>query len=133
MHAIATMVGLIREGRSPHGFVWANGGYATKHSFGVYSATPAPWRHASPQAEIDSMPSRALATGADAAGNATVEAYTVVHGRDGRPARAIAAVRTPDGARAWATSDDAALGGAMCSDEWVGRSVRVTEDGGLLA
>ena len=133
MHAIATMVGLIREGRSPHGFVWANGGYATKHSFGVYSATPAPWRHASPQAEIDSMPSRALATGADAAGNATVEAYTVVHGRDGRPARAIAAVRTPDGARAWATSDDEALGGAMCSEEWVGRPVRVTQDGGLLA
>ena len=133
MHAIATMVGLIREGRSPHGFVWANGGYATKHSFGVYAASPAPWRHASPQAEIDAMPSRALVTGAGAAGGASVEAYTVVHGRDGRPARAIAAVRTPDGARAWATSDDADLGGAMCSEEWVGRTVQVTQDGGLLA
>ena len=133
MHAIATMVGLIREGRSPHGFVWANGGYATKHSFGVSSASPAPWRHASPQAEIDAMPSRALVTGSDAAGGATVEAYTVVHGRDGAPARAIAAVRTPAGARAWATSGDPALGAAMAADEWVGRTVRVTEDGGLLA
>ena len=133
MHAIATMVGLIREGRSPHGFVWANGGYATKHSFGVYSASPAPWRHASPQAEIDAMPSRALVTGSDAAGAASVEAYTVVHGRDGAPARAIAAVRTPAGARAWATSEDPALGAAMAADEWVGRTVRVTEDGGLLA
>lgn len=133
MHAIATMVGLVREGRAPHGFVWANGGYATKHSFGVYAASPSPWRHASPQAEIDAMPARALATGADAAGDATVEAYTVVHGRDGRPARTIAAVRTPHGARAWATSEDEGLGAAMCEDEWVGRSVRVDDDGGLLA
>lgn len=133
MHAIATMVGHVREGRSPHGFVWANGGYATKHSFGVYSASPTPWRHASPQAEIDAMPSRALVTGSDAAGPATVEAYTVVHGRDGHPARSIAALRTPAGARAWATSEDPALGAAMTVDEWVGRLVRVTADGGLLA
>ena len=133
MHAIATMVDLIREGRTPHGFVWANGGFATKHSFGVYSAHPTRWRHVSPQAAIDAMPTRALATGADAAGDAVVEAYTVTHGRDGQPHRTIAAVRTPNGARAWATSDDLALGVAMCADEWVGRAVRVTADGTLLA
>ena len=37
MHAIATVVDDLREQPGEHGLVWANGGYATKHAFGVYS------------------------------------------------------------------------------------------------
>jgi acetyl-CoA C-acetyltransferase len=37
-HAIAAMVPLVREGGN--GLVHANGGCATKHAFGIYSATP---------------------------------------------------------------------------------------------
>jgi hypothetical protein len=44
-----------------------------------------------------------------------------MHARDGTPELAIAAVRLPDGRRAWGTSRDASLARAMCDGEWVGR------------
>ena len=40
MHAIATVVDDLRERPGEYGLVWANGGFATKHAFGVYSTTP---------------------------------------------------------------------------------------------
>ena len=40
MHAIATMVADLRGQPGERGLVWANGGYVTKHSFGVYSTEP---------------------------------------------------------------------------------------------
>jgi acetyl-CoA C-acetyltransferase len=74
-----------------------------------------------------------LADGPEAAGPATVEAYTVMHERDGEPHTAIAACRLDDGRRAWGTSDERALADAMCEGEWVGRAVTLTEDGILQA
>jgi hypothetical protein len=58
MHAIATVVGDLRERPGERGLVWGNGGLATKHSFGVYSTEPpdAPFRHADPQDRIDALP-----------------------------------------------------------------------------
>ena len=44
-------------------------------------------------------------TAADAAGPATIEAYTVMHDRDGAPETAIAACLLADGRRAWGTVD----------------------------
>jgi acetyl-CoA C-acetyltransferase len=131
MHAIATMVGELRERPGEHGLVWANGGYATKHAFGVYSASPPamPFRRDSPQDEIDALPRRELADVADAAGTVTVEAYTVMHDRDGAPQRAIVSALLADGRRAWGTSDDAALAVAMCDGEWVGREIVLGDDG----
>ena len=92
-----------------------------------------PFRPASPQAEIDAMPRRDLAAPADAAGDATVEAYTVMHTRDGEPERGIAACLLGDGRRAWGTTDDVQLATAMCHGEWVGRRVRLDGDGTLRA
>lgn len=131
MHAIATVVGELRERPGEFGLVWANGGYATKHAFGVYATTPpaAGFRHDTPQAEIDAMPRRDLAAPADAAGAATIEAYTVMHGRDGAPELALAACLLADGRRAWGTSDAAEVTGALVSGEWVGTSVRLDESG----
>ena len=60
-----------------------------------------------PQDEIDALPRRELAEPADAAGPATIEAYTVMHARDGAPEQAIAACLLADGRRAWGTSSDA--------------------------
>jgi len=84
MHAIATMVGELREQPDARGLVWANGGYATKHAFGVYSATPPAdgFRYEYPQDEIDALPRRDLALGADAAGPADIEAYSVMYSRE---------------------------------------------------
>lgn len=132
MHAVATMVGELRDRPGERGLVWANGGYATKHTFGVYAASPpaAGFRHASPQDEIDALPARALAPPADAAGPATVEAYTVMFDRRG-PERAIATCLRADGRRAWATSDDHDVTTALTDGEWVGRRVTLTESAEL--
>ena len=40
MHSISRMVTLLREDRNKKGLITANGGFLTKHSFGIYSATP---------------------------------------------------------------------------------------------
>jgi acetyl-CoA C-acetyltransferase len=131
MHAIATMVTDLRAQPDEHGLVWANGGYATKHAFGVYSCRPPAegFRHAYPQAEIDAMPRRSVATGVEAAGRTEVEAYTVMHGRDGAPERVLTTAITADGRRAWGTSDDVDLATAMLTGEWVGRAIDLDEAG----
>ncbi|MFM2070633.1 MAG: hypothetical protein RLZZ623_896 [Actinomycetota bacterium] len=135
MHAIATMMNDLRERPGERGLVWANGGYTTKHAFGVYSTTPpaAGFRHGYPQDEIDAMPRRELAAPADAAGPTTVEAYTVMHSRDGDPETAIATCILPDGRRAWGTSTDTDLAAAMCVGEWVGHPVALDASGILHA
>ncbi len=133
MHAIATIVGELREQPTARGLVWANGGYATKHAFGVYSATPpdAGFRHESPQDEIDALPKRDLAIGADAAGPADIEAYSVMFSRDGEPETAFAACLLVDGRRAWGRTTDPAITAAMCDGEWVGVTVRLDADATL--
>jgi acetyl-CoA C-acetyltransferase len=132
MHAIATVVHDLREQRGSNALVWANGGYATKHSFGVYGTNPpSSFQNSSPQAEIDSLPRRELADVADAAGPATIEAYTVMHSREGAPETAFAACLLADGRRAWGTSTDASLAAAMCDGEWVGRTTHLTDQGSI--
>ena len=123
----------IRNGLRGLGLVWANGGYVTKHSFGIYSTDPPSpaFRSDHPQDEIDALPSRQLALPLDAAGNATIEAYTVMHSRDGDPETAIAACLLTDGRRAWGMTSDAGLATAMCTGEWVGTRV-VLDDAGVL-
>ncbi|HZX54690.1 MAG TPA: hypothetical protein VFE86_08405, partial [Ilumatobacteraceae bacterium] len=90
------------------------------------------YRSAHPQEEIDSLPRRELATPVDAAGEATIEAYTVMHNREGEPETAIAACLLQDGRRAWGTSTDAGLATAMCDGEWVGNAMDLTDSGELL-
>ncbi|MFM7534259.1 MAG: acetyl-CoA acetyltransferase [Acidimicrobiales bacterium] len=135
MHSIATVVSELRERPGARGLVWANGGFVTKHAFGVYSTEPpaAGFRHDDPQEAIDALPRRVLARTSDAAGAATVEAYTVMHDRDGDPEQAFAACLLADGRRAWGTARDRGLAAAMCEGEWVGRSVTLDEAGTLDA
>ena len=132
MHAIATVMADLRDRPGAKGLVWANGGYATKHSFGVYGThPPVSFQHAHPQDEIDALPRRDLAEPAAAAGGATIEAYTVMFSRDGEPETALAACLLADGRRAWGTSADLGLAAAMCEGEWVGRAATLTDDGTL--
>jgi acetyl-CoA C-acetyltransferase len=132
MHAIATVMNDLRDRPGAKGLVWANGGYTTKHAFGVYSTEPpaVPFRHAYPQDEIDAMPRRDVATAEQAAGSAaTIEAYSVMHGRDGAPEMIHAACLLGDGRRAWGESTDATLGREMCADEFVGKRVELDVKG----
>ncbi len=133
MHAIATVVADVREQPGSPGLVWGNGGYLTKHSLGLYSTTPprGAFLYDEPQAEIDALPRREVATAEDAVGSAVVEAYTVMHSRVGEPELAIATCLLGDGRRAWGTSPDVQLATAMTRGEWVGRSVHLDAEGTL--
>jgi acetyl-CoA C-acetyltransferase len=125
MHAIATVIADCRSRPGELALVWANGGFCTKHAFGVYATEPPVdgFRHDDVQPTIDAMPRVEVVTAYE--GPATVEGYTVIHGRDGEPERAYAACRTPDDRRAWAATDDGATMRSMVGSEWVGAPVRL--------
>ncbi len=136
-HAVATVVGDLRERPRAYGLVWGNGGFLTKHSFGVYSTTPPAGGvrldGSDVQPQIDAVPFRPAAEAGEATGPAVIEAYTVMHDRDGRPETAMAACLLPDGRRAWGTSTEPDLAAAMCEGEWVGRAATLDGDGALHA
>jgi len=131
MHSIATMADVLREDPGSVGLVSANGGFITKHAFGVYSTEPPAdgFRHADVQDEVDALPARALCEEPD--GDGTVEAWTVMHDRDGAPERAILTALLPDGRRAWGVSEEADLAKALVAEDVAGRTVRLRPDGGF--
>jgi acetyl-CoA C-acetyltransferase len=124
MHAIARMVEVLRAEPGSRGLVTANGGFLTKHSFGIYSAAEPEhgYRFAHVQQEVDALPRREARL--DAAGRAEIEGYTVMFGPEG-PSIAHAACRLPDGSRTWANSQDPVLLDAMTREEFCGRSARL--------
>ncbi len=124
-HSIATMVEVLRDDAGAVGFVTANGGLISKHAFGVYSTEPPAdgFRHDSPQALVDAAPHREVVT--DHEGAVTVEAYTVMHGRDNEPEQALVATLTDEGHRAWATSTAPDVMAELVADEGCGRRGQV--------
>jgi acetyl-CoA C-acetyltransferase len=129
-HAIATTVERLREGEPDAvGLVTANGGFLTKHAIGVYGARPAAggFRADDVQDEVDKEETVPAAPGFE--GAAEVESWTVMHGRDGEPERAFAALRTPAGARVWGTSTDADVLATLLTDDVAGTSAVVAAGG----
>jgi acetyl-CoA C-acetyltransferase len=129
MHSIATMADLLRANPAAHGLITANGGYLTKHSFGVYSATPPPaaFRWEDVQAEVDREPTRRALVEWD--GEGTVESWTTPFDRDGQPEKAFLTVRTSDDARALALIDDPEAAAVTVAEDIAGAKVRVHADG----
>ena len=129
MHSIATMVERLRENPSARGLVTANGGYLTKHSFGVYSATPPAqdFRWEDVQDEVDREPTRTALAEWDGVG--TVESWTTPYDRDGNPEKAFLSVRTPDGARTLAVITDPGEAAVTIVEDIGGIPVRVHADG----
>ncbi len=127
-HGIAEMVARCRASPGSRGLVFANGGYLTKHSFGVYSSQPAPdWHRADPatyQADIDALPAPRFTETPD--GEGVVEACTVIHDK-GRPAFAILYARLDSGERGLAQMHDDL--DALIDAPVVGRRVRLCSGG----
>lgn len=129
MHSIATMVEVLRSSPGTRGLVSANGGYLTKHSFGVYSTIPpaGPFRWEDVQDEVDREPTRTAHVAWEGVGS--VESWTVPFDRDGRAEKAFVAVRTPDGGRTLALIDDPGAAAATVGADVAGAAVRVSADG----
>jgi acetyl-CoA C-acetyltransferase len=128
MHSIARMAEVLREDRGARGLVTANGGYLSKHAFGVYS-TDAPadgFQHEDLQAQVDALPKREATVDHD--GPAVIESYTVTY-EQGEPSIGHISCLTPNGVRTWANAEDAGLVDAMTREEFVGRAVRIDGQG----
>ncbi len=125
MHAIARMAELLREAPGAKGLVTANGGFLSKHAFGIYSteAPPSGFRYANPQGEVDAAaPPRQVV--ANHRGNAEVEGYCVLYGPE-NPQVANIALRLPGGERAWANCTDQDTLAAMTTREFCGSTATV--------
>jgi acetyl-CoA C-acetyltransferase len=133
-HSIATMVRRLRAQPGDFGLVSGVGMHMTKHVFGVYSSRPGPL--APPDEDTVQVALErehpAVPVVAEHEGDATVAAYSVVHGRDGDPEWALLVCDLADGARTYGQCRD----GARCRDaessELVGRRVHLapeTRDG----
>lgn len=128
MHSIARMTDVLRDNPGQRGLVTANGGFLTKHAFGVYSTEPPPqdYQYEDLQPEVDACPDRQWVVDHD--GDVTIESYTVMYGPDG-PAVGHAACLTGDGVRTWANTTDPALMEAMTREEFCGRSASIDGKG----
>ncbi|MEY2431853.1 MAG: acetyl-CoA C-acetyltransferase [Acidimicrobiaceae bacterium] len=133
-HAIATMVGVLRNDSGAFGLCSANGGFITKHAIGVYSTEPPAngfkWSDAQDEADLLTKP-RDVAS-EDYEGKVTIEAWTVMHSRKGEPENGIAAALLPDGRRTWGTTQDADVLHAMTVEEFAGRPAQLDGHGTLV-
>ena len=91
MHAIASLVENLRKDKGSFGLVYANGGWMSKHSVGVYSTQPTlgdwmPNDSTVFQAKADEKP--AIKMNREPAGEAILETYTI-HYFKGFPVKAI--------------------------------------------
>ncbi len=129
-HAIAATLAAVRGTGRP-ALVTANSGYLTKHSIGVYAASPGDgFRRTSAQAQVDAEPTTPLVV--EVATDGELEAWTVVHDRDGAPERALAAIRLADGSRTLARSADVDVAAELAGSEAEGTKVSVSEDASFV-
>ncbi|MDF3339463.1 acetyl-CoA acetyltransferase [Mycolicibacterium septicum] len=128
-HSIATMAERLTAAPGSVGLITANGGYLTKHSFGVYGTEPPTdeFRWEDVQSAVDAEPT---VVAEDVwSGTGTVEAWTTPFTRDDVAEKAFVAVRTPTGSRALAIVTDPSQAAATVTDDIAGAKVTVTAEG----
>ena len=128
-HSIATMAEHLVASPGTVGLVTANGGYLTKHSFGVYGTEPptGEFRWEDVQSAVDAEPTRVAEDVWEGVG--TVESWTTPVSRDGVAEKVFLAVRTPSGSRALAVVPDASEAEASTREDIAGAKVRVDGEG----
>ncbi len=92
MNSIAAMVEKVRADKGSYGLVTANGGYFSKHAAGIYSTNPVEgnWGRTDPasyQKTLDDAPDTPSTESPN--GDATIETYTVLYGRDNQPQQGV--------------------------------------------
>lgn len=135
MHAIAESIAYCRANRGKKALITANGWFLTKQSVGIYSTEPVTgaWQRRQPgdyQSQIDQLERPCVIQVAED-GPATIETYTVVHGRDG-PRMGIVVGRDGQGRRFLANTPkgDLAIMADLEASEGVGRTGQVRHENG---
>ncbi|MFK7977989.1 MAG: acetyl-CoA acetyltransferase [Halioglobus sp.] len=129
MHSIACMMDKLRANPGKFGLLNGNGWFITKHSIGIYSTEPVAgeWKREAPsqyQPDISNAEHPDFTETPE--GPATIETYTVIHGRTGVE-RALIIGRLEDGKRFIAeTPDDEATLARMLSEDMLGATGTVT-------
>ncbi|BCO35854.1 acetyl-CoA acetyltransferase [Mycobacterium heckeshornense] len=128
-HSVATMAELLIANPGRRGLITANGGYLTKHSFGVYGTEPptTEFRWQDMQPVVDQEPTRRAVVEWEGVG--TVESWTTPFSREGQPEKVFLAVRTPDESRTLAVIADPASAAATVREDIAGAKVAVNADG----
>ena len=146
-HSLAAMAETLRADPGSYGLVSGVGMHMQKHAFGLWSTTP-PARATAGEPGTGTRTGAGAGTGAGTpeagegadvvgivtspSGSATVAAYTVLHGRDGAPDRAVLVCDLPAGGRCYALLDGGAEALAQAEhEELVGRRVTLTPKDGL--
>lgn len=125
LHAVSTIVPLLRAEPEQYGLSSSLGWYATKHALGVYSATPPAraFEHLKPAFERPAP--RPVLTTLD--GNAVIEAVTISHDRTGRVEGAVVSAIAPDGERVLLRCEGADDIAALTAGDPLRRTVRLDE------
>jgi len=128
-HSVATMAELLIANPGRRGLITANGGYLTKHSFGVYGTEPptTEFRWQDMQPVVDQEPTRRAVVEWEGVG--IVESWTTPFSREGQPEKVFLAVRTPDESRTLAVIADPASAAATVREDIAGAKVAVNADG----
>jgi acetyl-CoA C-acetyltransferase len=127
-HSLAAMVETLRSDPGSFGAVSGVGMHMQKHAYGVWSTVPGPYVEASTYAATtDPVP-----IAGSPEGTATVATYSVLHGRDGEPDRALLVCDVADGGRCYGLLE----GGVPAlleaeANELVGRRVTLTPADGV--
>jgi acetyl-CoA C-acetyltransferase len=129
-HALAAMTETLRADPGSRGVVSGVGMHMQKHVYGVWSTTPGGPAAGRPERGGDEGESEPVPIVGSPRGRATIATYSVLHGREGAPERALLVCGLSGGSRCYALLD----GGAAALEEaeateLIGRSVTLTPDG----
>ena len=129
-HALAAMVETLRGQPGSFGVTSGVGMHMQKHAYGVWSTDPG--SGAFPETAPTAPSSDPLAIVESPEGSATVATYSVLHGRDGGPERALLICDLPAGGRCYALLDgDAAALARAEASQLIGRAVTLTPSDGI--
>ena len=129
MHGIAEMVASLRDGKKQFGLVFANGGYLSKASIGVYSATPPQdWQPSRIGLQLtesakNQLPEKPL----EGTVSATLESYSISFNR-GKPGFTFVVATDENGKRiaAKVAEDDTAFIAKLLEGEAIGTAVTIS-------
>jgi acetyl-CoA C-acetyltransferase len=129
-HALAAMVETLRSEPGSYGVTSGVGMHMQKHAYGVWSTDPGTGLLADPAPYAADHEPLAIVEAPE--GTATVATYSVLHGRDGGPDRALLICDVPGGDRCYALLEGgAAVLAGTEADELIGRTVTLTPADGI--